>query len=184
MTLSHSEHADIVAREARGELAIGVDRVFARRFYTDVPIREIEQKTGEAPYTEKLIVFTAFIGSPLILLAASALAIFVLHWWAVLAIPAGFVSWILYKLKSPLGRARLSPTSVLLAIVTAGWALNLGGLRPVLGVGAVYVLAMWLDRLLYAASTLLLRAFIIRNSKAFTWLRQHLVIRETPSAAA
>ena len=183
MTFNDGEHAEVIAREARGELAIGVDRVFARRFYTDVPLREIEQKTGETPYIEKLIVFSAFIGSPAVLLAASALTVLVLHWWAALAIPAGILGWFLYKLKSPLGRARLTPISVLLALVTTSWLLDLGSLRPVLGVSAAYVLALWLDRLLYTASTALLRAFVIRNSKAFTWLKQHLVIRETPIAA-
>lgn len=184
MTYSDSEHAELVAREARGELAIGIDRVFARRFYTDVPIREIEQETGEAPYIEKLVVFAGFIGSPLVLLIASVLAVPLLRWWALLAIPSGFLSWILFKLRSPLGHSRLSPVSILLAVLTTAWVLDLGGLRHILGVTTVYVLALWLDRLVYTASTLLLRAFVIKNPRAFNWLRAQLVIRDTTSAAA
>lgn len=184
MTLNDPEHAAIVARESRGQLAIGVDRVFARRFYTDVPIREIEQQAGEAAYLEKLIIFTAFIGSPVVLLAASALAVFLLHWWAALAIPAGLLSWVLYKLRSPLGHSSLTPASVLLVLLTTASVLDIGSLRPILAVGAAYILSLWLDRLVYIASTVLLRAFVIRNSKAFTWLKQHLVIRETAGAAA
>jgi hypothetical protein len=179
-----SDHAEIIARETRGELVIGIDRTFARRLYTDVSLRDIERETGEAPYVEKLIVMGAFVGSPLMLMASSAAAIFVLHWSALLAIPLGLLSWILFKLRSPLGQASLVPISILLGALAICWVLNVDGRGQCFAVLTGYALALWLDRLLYTASTFLLRALISRNARAFTWLKEHFVIRETPGAAA
>ncbi len=63
--MTELEHAEIVRDEDAGHLLIGIDRPVARKFYTDMSISSIEAETGEAPYLEKLLVFTCFIGGPI-----------------------------------------------------------------------------------------------------------------------
>ena len=46
------------------------------------------------------------------------------------------------------------------------------------GFVAVFVFAMWCDRILYCASTLFLRAFVLRNRRAFEAFAEGITIRE------
>jgi hypothetical protein len=177
MSETGTEHRDIVAREADGELVIGIDRAFARRFFTDTPIRVVHENTGESPYFAKGIVMAAFLGSPLTLVVASALAIATVRWWAILVIPIGILAWILHGSASSLGRAGLTPTTLLLSGLVVAWLLNIGGYDTLWRLGSAYGVALWLDRFLYVAATILLRALVIRNARAFRWLQSHLILR-------
>ena len=58
------------------EIAPGVDRSFARKFFTDLPLRTIQQHTGEAPVVEKTSAMVAFLGSPAALLCFAILSIY------------------------------------------------------------------------------------------------------------
>jgi hypothetical protein len=182
--MDDSEHAAIVAREANGELTIGVDRVFARRFYTDTPLPTIRQNTGETPYVAKLLVMTAFIASPLALLGASVLAALTLRWWAILVAPVCILLWALGKSASSVWGSRLAPLTLGLGAVGAAWLLGIGGYTTFWCIASAYLAALWLDRFVYVGSTTLLRAFVIRNPRAFRWLAPGLVIRARSTAAA
>jgi hypothetical protein len=94
---SMTDHDQVVEQERAGKLLIGVDRAFARRFYTDVALKTIEERTGEAPYFEKLVVMGAFIGEHLALLGAAVLAVLVTGWWSILLIPAGLIGWFAFS---------------------------------------------------------------------------------------
>lgn len=83
----------VVTLEKTGRLIVGIDRVFARRFYTDVSLRSVKEQTGEAPYLEKALVLCSFIGAPVILIVTAAFAISALGWWSLLAIPVGVFLW-------------------------------------------------------------------------------------------
>ncbi|HXH24686.1 MAG TPA: hypothetical protein VNI78_05515, partial [Vicinamibacterales bacterium] len=62
--MNDAEYTALVQSAYDGRALIGVDRVFARRLYTDVPTSAIENATGEAPYLEKLVVWFAFVAAP------------------------------------------------------------------------------------------------------------------------
>jgi len=51
--MTEQEHKEIVKLEGQGRLALGIDRAFARKFYTDVPLATIAEKTGGTVYLEK-----------------------------------------------------------------------------------------------------------------------------------
>jgi hypothetical protein len=63
-------HKNLVELEEQGKILIGIDRSMARKFYTDIPLKKIEEETGEAPYFEKIIVWIAFLFGPISLLAS------------------------------------------------------------------------------------------------------------------
>lgn len=170
---------DEVVRRARyGQLMVGVDRFFARRFYTDVSLIIVQEHTGEAPYLEKALVLGAFVGGPLALLASAVLAVLVVGWWSALAIPLGSLLWFSYYGMSSRGGARLTSVSFLLVAAAVLYALSSSENRPLWGLASLYLAALWLGRFVYSGSTALLRGFVLRNPKAFEWLRDHLVLRE------
>ena len=95
------EHSDLVKLESEGKLMIGIDRAFARKFYTDHSIRDIAELTGESPYLEKLIVNMCLFGSPIALITAGSFAIRLFEWWAFLVIPGLGAFWVVtYALSS------------------------------------------------------------------------------------
>lgn len=169
---------DVVRLEKNGQLLIGIDRTFARQFYTDLALRVVEAHTGEAPYLEKALVMGAFIGSPLAVLVSAILAILVIGWWSALAIPVALLVWIRWYSTSSHGRARLTGVSVLLVAVVVFWRLGSPVTRDVWTLVLIYVAALWLGRFVYIGSTFFLRAFVLRNQRAFDWLRGHLTLRK------
>jgi hypothetical protein len=172
------EFDDLVRREAAGELLIGVDRPFARRFYTDVSLREVEARTGEAPYFEKMIVYFAFVGGPLVLLASLAQSVWLLGWWSVLFIPIAVVVWVGVYGDSARAGARMTFISLLVVACAIGFAISPGSSRPGWGLAFTYSAGLWLARLLYVSATSFLRGFVLRNRRAWEWLQEHMVIRE------
>jgi hypothetical protein len=175
---SGANFEEVVSRARTGELLIGVDRGFARRFYTGVSVGVVEEHTGEAPYTEKGLVLAAWVGGPVALLVSAALTPFVIGWWSALAIPVAGLVWIAYFTSSSLGGARLTVVSILLVAAAALCAMSLWPGRGIWALVFLYVAALWLVRFVYIGSTLFLRAFVLRNRKAFEWLEEFLMLRE------
>ncbi len=169
---------EVVQRARKGELLVGVDRSFARRFYTTFPLRTIEEHTGEAPHLEKALVLGAFLGGPIALLASAVLAAIFIGWWSLIVIPAGFVLWFGYYSQSVLASARLTLISILLFAVGVLFVASSPAGRSLWGIALLYLGALWLGRFVYSGSTALLRNFVLRNRKAFEWLRGQLVLRE------
>jgi hypothetical protein len=174
--MTKSEHADIFARESQGELRLGIDRPYARKFYTDVPLRFIEQETGETPYLEKLIALMCFIGSPVALLLSSIVAVMNLGWWSVGVIPLSFIAWLLYAGRSAAGTSRLLGITILLLATVLAYVLQPDWRRWTLFL-TLFTLALWLHRVLYTVATIFLRSFVIRNYRAFSLVYDYVVIR-------
>lgn len=168
---------ELVRREASGQVVVGVDRPFARRFYTDLPVREIEAQTGEAPYFEKMVVYAAFIGGPLLLLVSLAESIWVLGWWSALFIPLAVIVWAVVYVNSPKARAGMTAISLIVVVSAIGFGVS-NGSRPEWGLILTYVSALWLSLLLYVAATSFLRGFVLRNRRAYEWIQEHLIVRE------
>lgn len=174
--MTKEEHLQIIREESDGNLLIGIDRSFARRFYTDVTIRVVEEQTGETPYVEKCIVFGCLIASPLCLLTAAVLSVRYFAWWSVLIIPVGAVSWLLYFGTSSVGTTRIVGISILTVVVIALQVLHpfAWSFTPFL---LVLALAFWLNRFMYVAATFFLRAFVIRNHRAFALVHENLTLK-------
>lgn len=174
--MTESEHAEIVRDEDAGRLLIGIDRPVARKFYTDMSISAIEAETGEAPYLEKLIVLACFIGGPITLLAAMVFSVIYFHWWSVAIVPVLVFLWIVYYAASPVGGSGSAFITLVLAVAVAVHIFKpLGSSSTLFFVCAA--LAFWFARVLYTASTFFLRAFVIRNYKAFNLLANTIAIK-------
>lgn len=169
--MTKEEHSELVNQEAAGNLLIGIDRIFARRFYTDTSIELIEKETGEAPYLEKLIVFICFLGSPLLLIGSFILSFIFFGWWGLLISPTCFVYWFLFYSTSSVGTATMRVVSTLLVLSIIAHISKL----LIENVSILFLsitLAAFLSRLLYVASTFQLRLFVIRNYKAYNLVQE------------
>jgi hypothetical protein len=94
--MTDDEYQALLARVYSGQVLVGIDRTAARSFFSEVPISLIKDKTGEAPYLQKIIVVGAqFLGQAL-LLVSFVFAIFAFSWWADLP-PIGRASVILVE---------------------------------------------------------------------------------------
>ena len=178
--MTEDEYKALVAHESSGALLVGVERPFARRFYTDVPVTRIKQETGEAPYFEKMVVWFAFISSPVALLSSFALSALAFGWWALLAIPLSAIVYFLLMARAPHGKSKMRGLNFLLVLVIVNVTFIDFSSSPFVPWYAIAVAySFWAYRFLYAASATLLRAFILRNQRAFEFAREHIVVKET-----
>ena len=175
--MTEAEYKEFVKAAYDGAILIGVDRAFARRFYTTIPLSKIEDETGEAPYFEKMVVWSAFLGGPMALLVSSILAVDAFRWWAALVVPFCALVWVIYYTQSVRSDSRM--ITAYLFVVLAG-ALHFSGLfkSPKVTLFLLaFTISLFCARSLYCSATYLLRCFVLRSFKAFTYLSDHLVIR-------
>lgn len=174
--MTEQEHKELVRLEEEGKVCLGVDRVFARRFYTQTPLRLIEAEIGEAPHFEKMVVYTAFVGAPVLVLAMAGFSILYFGWWSLLIVPLAVLLWGWYQSLSCMGEVRFLWISLLLAAAVGVYVSGVVSRRVSL-VALLFVGALWMSRLLYISSTFFLRAVVVRNYKAFLWLRDQIIVR-------
>lgn len=171
------EYEDIIRLERQGKILVGVDRPSARRFYTDIPMSEIEEKTGEAPYFEKIVVWFFFIAGPISLVFSIILGFLILKWWGILFLLLNPIIFFIYSSASVTGGARIYGISIILIVSICVNFFNIfeNNLIPLLIM--VLVFSLWCARSIYCSSTFFLRSFVIRNERAFQYLSDHLVIK-------
>lgn len=173
-----AEYKAFVQSAYDGRLLVGVDRIFARKLYTEISTSEIEEATGEKPRLAKLVVWFAYLASPLAMLITAILAAFSFRWWALVIIPAGFLGWMLNSMTARRGSSSMWFLT-LVGIAAVGIHLMRLLADPYLsGFIASFAFALWCDRLLYSASTFFFRAFILRNPRAFLAFGEGVRIRE------
>ena len=182
--MTEDEYKAFVAHAKSGTLLIGIDRAFARRFYTDVPLTRIKEETGEAPYFEKIVVWFAFISAPIALLASFILSVLAFRWWAVLAIPLSAIVYFGFAGDSSRGQTRMLGVSIVLALAIASLFTNFFSSQSVPWYATAVAFAFWAQRLVYCGATTLLRAFILRNQRALEFTREHIAVKETTGADA
>ncbi len=176
--MNKDEYNDLVAKTNSGALLIGIDRAIARKFFTDIPLSKIEEETGEALYFEKTIVWSVYLAAPIALLTSFVLAVFAFRWWAVLAIPLSVVVYFIYTGQSSLPNRGMLGISLLLALASGILFTDFLNLPFVTWYAFSIVFALWASRLVYCASTALLRAFVLRNIRAFDFMAEHIHIRD------
>ena len=171
------EHKEVIRLEDQGKLLIGIDRGLARKFYTGIPMSKIQEKTGESPYLETIMVRFVFWFAPVVLIASIVLGFFAFRWWGVICLTLCPIIFSWYFALSSLGDSKLVGITILsLAIGTVHFSGYLN--TPwITGFSSAFLLSLWCVRFLYCSSTFFLREFITRNEKAFEWLLDDLTIR-------
>jgi hypothetical protein len=174
--ITQQEYQELVKRAYEGKILLGVDRALARKVYTNLSLAKIREFTGETPYFEKAVVLFAFVGGPLLALISAVLAVASFHWWAFLIVPACLGVWLVYKGVSSRGNAGM----VFISLALAGsFAAYFAHLMPTKLAGIFlisFVAALWCERLVYCAGSFFLRAFVLRNIKAFNTFNEGLSI--------
>ena len=178
--MTEDQYKALVARVESGSLLIGIDRAFARKFYTDVPLSRIEEDTGEGPYLEKVVVWFAFVSAPIALFASFVLSALVFRYWAALVIPLSAIVYFFLAARSSVGDSRMLSVSILLALAIASLFTNFFSSQFVPWYAIAVAFAFWAERLMYCAATTFLRAFILRNQRAFEFTEgPQIVVKET-----
>ncbi len=175
--MTEQEHRELVEAEKQGSILVGVDRIYARKLYTDASFHCVEELTGEPVYIEKAVVWLSFLGTHLALVVSCVFAVLAFRWWAFLAIPGIIVAWFVYSSMSVRGGSKIGLITLLLVGAIAVAILGvIDGLWANLFLIA-FILSLWLNRLLYEAATLFLRAFVLRNFRAWNAFEDGLVVR-------
>lgn len=163
--------------EAQGKLLIGIDRVMARKFYMDIPLSKIKEETGEAPYTEKIIVWGAFFFAFISLISSIVLSFYAFNWWGIICLVLCPISFLQYFSLSARGDSKsIGITLILLISLSIHYFAHLNMFWVTLFV-CVFLFSLWCIRVLYCSATMLLRCFVIRNRRAFEYLSSYLTIR-------
>ncbi|MFA5361357.1 MAG: hypothetical protein WC290_02815 [archaeon] len=171
------DHENLVELEKQGKILIGVDRAIARKFYTDIPMKEIEEETGEAPYFEKIIIFTLFLLNPLLLLISIVLGFWFFSWWGIVYLILLPLIYFTYFSFSSMGNSGMGGINLLLLIMIVGYFFKILLSPQIFIFIIIFLFSLWCARSLYCFSTLFFRNFIIRNEKAYQYLLEHLTIR-------
>lgn len=170
-------HKNLVELEKQGKIIIGVDRVIARKFYTDVSIKKIEVETDKAPYFEKIVVWFAFLFGPISLLTSIIMGFLFFNWWGIIFLLFCPLVYFTYSASSVRGNSKMIGISILLLVSACIYFFRVFNTPKITGFITIFILSLWCIRLLYCSSTLLLRNFVIRNEKAYQYLSQYLRIR-------
>lgn len=179
--MTDEEYQALVARIQSGSLLIGVDRSMARKLYTDVSLSRIAAETGETPYFEKMVVLGAFVVGPVSLLASFVIAVLAFGWWAALAIPVSIIVYFVFAGASSMPKQGMAGVSVLLALALLGHYSDWFPSDYVAWYAVLVLFAIWNARLVYTAATHFIRAFVVRNRRAYEFLASHIHLRETSS---
>ncbi len=172
------EHKELIELEQQGKLLIGVDRVMARKFYTDIPMSTIEEKTGEVPYFEKMTIWFAFLFGPIALISSIVLGFFAFGWWGIISLLICPIVYLTYSSSSVIGGSKLTGISILFLIAAGVHFFGNFNYPWITGFAGVFLFSLWCIRLLYCSATFLLRNFVIRNGRAYDYLSEYLVIRQ------
>lgn len=165
--MNETEYRAFVHDLYAGRILIGFDRGFARMVYTNMSISEIQRKTGEPAYLDKAVVLSVYIAQFFALLGASVLIGIALRWWAALIIPVSILIWGYNMSKSSMpGGSIWVHTFILIGAIIFHFA-NVISDPFISWAIVIFVFALWCGRFVYIASSFFLRAFILRNPRAF-----------------
>lgn len=173
--LAHYE--ELVRLERQGRVVFGIDRILARSFYTDIQPSVIEEQTGETQAVQKYLIQLAFGASHVGILATCIVAIIEFRWWAILIVPLCVSFWMAYYSQSSKGGSStviVTPALILSAILLVVNPFSNQRLALLL---FLFSFSLWSIRFVYDASTRFFRSFVLRNYRAFLWLKGQLVIR-------
>lgn len=169
MALTDQEYAAVVADVGAGRLLVGIDAAVARKLFTQKDMESIRELTGEAPRFESAVVSAALGASWLALFASFALALTAFGSWAWVVIPVTGMIFFIYMGHASIGHQRFFFLSLLILAGIAAVVFAYPS-RPVSLYALAVIAAFWFARLTYVTATMMLRAFVLRNKRAFELL--------------
>lgn len=175
--MNQAEHTKLVESEKRRRVIVGVDRITARRFFTEASISDVAAKTGYAPYFEKSVVYMFILLGPLALLGAVAGSIWHFWWWRIIAAIVFPILYFYYSRLSRLGGARAYMVSFALASVLAFHFANLLAFPTLTQILVLFAFAVWCQRMLYVAATVFYRNMALHDAKLYELLADGIVLR-------
>ena len=175
--MTDDEHKQIAADFYHGKVLFGLDRMVARQFFMDIPFRIIEEKTGEAPYLEMFTVWALLIAGHLGLVLSWVLAFVAFGWWSALLIPGSLVVYFIFTGHSSLPGHGLLGITIALAASVAAAVVDVFPSRAIGWYFVVLLLSLWAARSVYSAAWHFVRAFVLRNGKAYEMLSSRIDIR-------
>jgi len=177
--MTDDEHKQLAVDFYRGKLLFGFDRNVARKFFMDTSVRSIEDQTGEAPRVESFVVWALLVGGHIALITSLLLSVIVFEWWSALVIPVSVLVYVVFMGLSSLPKHGMLGISVIVVAFMGTFAMDVFPSRTV-GLYFVFIsLALWLARCVYFAAFHFVRAFALRNKKAFEILASHINLRPT-----
>lgn len=176
--MNDAEYKALVQSAYDNRILIGVDRIFARRLYTNISTSTIHTITGETPYIEKFVIWFAFLASPIAICMGVFAAVFGFRWWAFIVVPGALLLWMLNRSMSVRGGSSMWFLTLILVTAVSLHFMKLLSSPWMSGFIAIFAFALWCDRLLYCASTFFLRAFVLRNPRALEAFGEGITIRE------
>jgi hypothetical protein len=177
--MTDEEYKKIVELAYSNKVLIGIDRIFARKFYTDISLSKIRDETYETPCVAKSIVWFAFLCAPVSLVASLIITIFAFRWWAIAVIPSCIFVYYNFSSMSCMGRSRMSFITIILILTTFAHFTTIIEANNATLFLFVYVFSLWCIRFLYCSSTFLLRCFVLRNKKAFEFISDWIRLKYT-----
>lgn len=173
------KHERFTALYRQGKLAVYVDRKLARKFFTHIPVSMIQKETGESCYFERLIVWLAYLLSPVALIASLALGFFAFHYLGFISLIICPLVYVLFSSSSLRNQSGLPGISLLLIAAIVIHVLSPSRHFLITRFAVVYLFSLWSVRFEYCMAETLLKAFVFRNRKAYDYLSKYLMIQET-----
>lgn len=165
-------HEEIVRKEEKGEILIGIDPAVARQFFTETNHRDIQEEIGEPLFIERFFVKVFFYVSWLSLLAGVVVCVLAIKWYCTIAIPLMLVSGFILSGKASMGKQKLFfPFSLVIIASILAYFLKGRGIEVSIRI-TLLPLPYFFAQLTYKSATIFLRSLSIRNEKAFNLLYQ------------
>ncbi len=178
MNAGQLTHEAFVDQVRSGKIRVTVNRLMARKFFTRIPIGLIQKETEESLYIEKGLIWAAYLTGPVLLAASVAAGFVTFGLRGFLFLIGGLLVYGLYSSASMRDRAGLIPITAALVVTVITHLFNSGPHTGWTKFAILFIAALWSVRFVYAGSAWFLRLFVLRNAKAFNYLRKYLEIHE------
>ena len=176
--MTDDEYQALLTRIFSGKVLVGIDRTIAREFWTEVPISHIKDKTGEAPYFQKLLVYGAQFCGQAALLGSFVFAVLVFSWWSVIPILLSILIYFRFVVSSGRPGGGMGGVSLLAGCALLGSYFGWFPSAYAAWYAVLVTAALWNARLIYYAAYHFMRAFVLRNRRAYEFLAEHIHLQE------
>jgi hypothetical protein len=168
------DYQEFYRRVKNGDILIVVDPAMARKFYFEMDTSSLMKVIGEDLLNESFLVNLCGVLGMLLLVVEIIISIFVLKWYAIIAIPIIVKAFTYIVEKASLGRQNIISLFVIVALF-AWLAFYLKGIETLMTIWLILLPFPYLfSSLMYKLATTFLRSLVIRNEKAFYLLYKYI----------
>ncbi len=173
--MNQEEHKKIAQLYYEDKLFVGVDRVDARKFFTDIPFSKLAEFTNEKIYFQKLIVLFAFVLAPISLLLSIVMGFLAFKWLGILTLLICTIVYFLNQANSAKGGANLMITNILLGLIIISKSIyHYPNSDMDFGFLIFFILSLWLARFVYVASTRMFRKLVLKDYKMWNFFSSNI----------